>query len=91
MIILYTAFHLMTFLHLSSPKRRKLNQRKVEYVDGWMNGWLDGDYIKQEIRDVFLSCLNRTPLCIFREKAMRMRREKRAWESQGDDSSLKAW
>lgn len=80
MLILYTASHLPVFLHLSSSRRRKLNQKRADYVDRWLNGWIDGDYIEQEMKDVFCCWLNRSPLYICRGGKMKVRRERLAWK-----------
>lgn len=67
-LILYTASHLPVFFHLSSPKRRKLSQKRVDYGDRWLNACVDGDYTEQEMKGVFCCWFHRPPLYIFWEK-----------------------
>lgn len=66
MLILYAASRLP--VSLGSSRRRKLNQKRVEYADRWLNGWIDGDYIEQEMKAVLCCWLNRSPLYISRGK-----------------------
>lgn len=97
---------LARFQHLEEPPRRapalvgplslQQPQKTLQRTGRGRCLWVGhSGYIEQEIRDVFCCWLNRPPLHIFKEKKKkeRMKRERTAWESHGDDIviSLMVW